>query len=96
MPRSVDTTSNPPIKRMFSSIAADSDGDDQPEQCHSMFSESATDHCSDVYWPGKTKHVSLGNPVAVDTDGLLMDVDVQPVNDSPPTREDKQQGWATD
>jgi hypothetical protein len=35
--------------------------------------------------------VSLGNPVAVDADGLLMDVDVQSIDDSTPTREDKRQ-----
>jgi hypothetical protein len=34
---------------------------------------------------------SLGNPVAVDADGLLMDVDVQAIDDSQPTREDKRQ-----
>ena len=34
---------------------------------------------------------TLGNPVAVDSDGLLMDVDVQPIDDSLPTREDKRQ-----
>jgi hypothetical protein len=34
---------------------------------------------------------SLGNPVAIDADGLLMDVDVQSIDDSPPTREDKRQ-----
>jgi len=33
---------------------------------------------------GKKKGVTLGNPVAVDTDGLLMDVDVQSINNAPP------------
>jgi hypothetical protein len=31
----------------------------------------------------------LGNLVAADADGLLIDVDVQLVNDNPPTHEDK-------
>ena len=34
---------------------------------------------------------TLGNPVAVDADGLLMDVDVQAIDDNQPTREDKRQ-----
>ena len=34
---------------------------------------------------------TLGNPQAVDVDGLLMDVNVQPVNDNSSTREDKWQ-----
>ena len=34
---------------------------------------------------------TLGNPVAVDADGLLMDVDVQAINDNLPTCKDKQQ-----
>ena len=34
---------------------------------------------------------TLGNPVAVDADGLLMDVDVQAINDNLPTHEVKQQ-----
>jgi hypothetical protein len=32
---------------------------------------------------------TLGNPTAVDSDGLLMDVDVQGLDDVPVTREDK-------
>lgn len=40
---------------------------------------------------GKKKRATLGNPVATDADGLLMDVDVQPVDDNRPTREDKRQ-----
>ena len=31
----------------------------------------------------------LGNPTAVDADGLLIDVDVQSVEDNPPIHEDK-------
>ena len=34
---------------------------------------------------------TLGNPVAVDADGLLIDVDVQAIDDNMPTREDKRQ-----
>ena len=49
VPRSVDTASTLPTKRTFSSIAVDSDGEDQPEQHRGMFSKSATDHCSDVF-----------------------------------------------
>ena len=40
-------------------------------------------------FPAKKKHATLGNPVAIDADSLLMDVDVQSINDSPPTCEDK-------
>ncbi len=40
---------------------------------------------------GKKKMATLGNPQAVDADGLLVDVDVQQVNDNPTTREDKWQ-----
>jgi hypothetical protein len=40
---------------------------------------------------GGNKCATLGNPVAVDADGLLVDVDVQSINDNPPTREDKRQ-----
>jgi hypothetical protein len=48
-----------------------------------------TDHCCDV--ADKRKSGTLGNPVAVNADGLLVDVDVQSVDDSPSTREDKRQ-----
>jgi hypothetical protein len=40
--------------------------------------------------PGK-KRATLGNPQAIDADGLLLDVDVQSVTDNPSTREDKRQ-----
>jgi hypothetical protein len=36
---------------------------------------TCTNYCSNVF-PGKTKCAALGNPVAVDADSLLMDVDV--------------------
>jgi hypothetical protein len=39
----------------------------------------------------KKKGATLGNPQVTDTDGLLVDVDVQPVNDNPSTREDRRQ-----
>jgi hypothetical protein len=36
--------------------------------------------------------VTLGNPVATDADGLLLDVDVQRIDENPvPTCEDKRQ-----
>ena len=35
--------------------------------------------------------MTLGNPQAIHADGLLIDVDVQPVNDNSSTREDKRQ-----
>lgn len=38
---------------------------------------------------GKKKSVTLGNPQATDADGLLIDVDVQPVSNNPSAREDK-------
>ena len=37
----------------------------------------------------KRTHASLGNPKEVDDEGLLMDVDVQPINKDAPSREDK-------
>ncbi|KAN0105653.1 hypothetical protein V8E52_010828 [Russula decolorans] len=37
----------------------------------------------------KKKHGSLGNPVAVDEEGLLLDVNVQLADKDPPMREDK-------
>ena len=40
---------------------------------------------------GKKKSTTLGNPQATDTDGLLVDVDVQSINEGPSTREDKRQ-----
>ena len=49
-----------------------------------------TDHCPDIV-TGKKKCTTLGNPVAVDADGLLVDVDVQPIDNAPPTCEDKHQ-----
>jgi hypothetical protein len=40
---------------------------------------------------GKKKSTTLGNPQAIDADGLLMNADVQLVNDHSSTREDKRQ-----
>ena len=40
---------------------------------------------------GDKERPSLGNPTVVDKDGLLVDVDVQPVDDIPATREDRRQ-----
>jgi hypothetical protein len=52
--------------------------------------------CFHIYHPScsyyciaKKKHGSLGNPVAVDEEGLLLDVDVQLADKDPPMREDK-------
>jgi hypothetical protein len=38
---------------------------------------------------GKKKGATLGNPQAVNVDGLLADVEVQDVDDNPSTCEDK-------
>jgi hypothetical protein len=38
---------------------------------------------------GKKESTTLGNPQATDANGLLIDVDIQPVNDNPSTCEDK-------
>jgi hypothetical protein len=46
---------------------------------------------SDVFSGKKKSRATLGNPQAVDADGLLVDVDVQPVDDNSPTREDRRQ-----
>ena len=54
-----------------------------------IYLNSSTHHFYDVVI-GK-KRATLGNPVAIDADGLLLDVDVQSINDNPPTREDKRQ-----
>ena len=51
---------------------------------------TCTDQCSDVFLDKKNR-ATLGNPVAVDADGLLMDVDVQSIDDSLPTCEGKRQ-----
>lgn len=37
----------------------------------------------------RNAHASLGNPADIDSDGLLMDVVVQPVNEDTQTHEDK-------
>lgn len=48
----------------------------------------STDH----FWLSKKeKKTTLGNPQNINTDGLLVDIDVQEVNDTPSTHEDKQQ-----
>ena len=44
-----------------------------------------------VFSGKKKSRVTLGNPQAIDADGLLMDVDVQSVDDNSSTREDKRQ-----
>ena len=51
---------------------------------------TVSNQCPYVF-PVKVTQTTLGNPVAVDSDGLLMDVDVQPIDDSQPTREEKRQ-----
>jgi hypothetical protein len=56
----------------------------------SRYLSTCTNHHSNVI-TGKTKHATLDNPVAIDADGLLMDVDVQLVNDNPSSCEDKHQ-----
>ena len=40
---------------------------------------------------GKNKCTIIGNPIAVDADSLLMDVDIQSIEDNLPTCEDKTQ-----
>lgn len=61
----------------------------------SLYSSTHTNQCSLVISDdaGKKKAPSgtLGNPVAVDDDGLLVDVDVQVVDDIRTTRADKRQ-----
>jgi hypothetical protein len=47
--------------------------------------------CDPEIVAGKKKCATLGNPIVIDADGLLVDVDVQLVDDSPSTREDKRQ-----
>lgn len=58
------------------------------------YSSTRTDCDSDLV-TGKKKRATLGNPVATDADGLLIDVDVQLVDNDPSTllttREDKSQ-----
>ena len=36
------------------------------------------------FFPDKVDRATLGNPVAIDADGLLMDVDVQAIDDNLP------------
>ncbi len=52
------------------------------------YSLKCTDHCFNIAL-GNKRRATLGNPTAVNMDGLLVDVDVQSINDSPPTCEDK-------
>jgi len=40
---------------------------------------------------GQKKGATLGNPQAMDTNSLLIDVDVQPLDDNPSTQDNKQQ-----
>lgn len=49
-----------------------------------------TDHFPGVV-SSKKKCATLGNPQAIDADGLLVDVDVQPVDDSSLMREERRQ-----
>jgi hypothetical protein len=37
----------------------------------------------------KKKRSTLGNPISIDEDGLLLDIDVQPIDNARPTREEK-------
>ena len=68
------------------------DTDENPHEKGMIYLNLSTcpDNCSDIL-PGKNKCATLSNPVAVDVDSLLIDVDVQLHDDNPPTREDKQQ-----
>lgn len=52
---------------------------------------SITSHFYLNIFTGKNARATIGNPTAVDADGLLMDVDVQSVEDNQPAREDKTQ-----
>jgi hypothetical protein len=45
---------------------------------------------SDVFSGKKKSRATLGNPQAVDADGLLVNVDVQPIDNNSPMREDRQ------
>ena len=47
--------------------------------------------CTDDIFTGKNKHAILGNPVATNEDGLLIDVDIQSIEDNPVMCEDKRQ-----
>ena len=49
--------------------------------------------CTNYYFDitGRNKCATLGNPAAVDTDDLLVDVNVQSINNNPPTCGDKWQ-----
>jgi len=53
------------------------------------YSLKCTDHCFNVAL-GNKRRATLGNPTAVNMDGLLVDVDVQSIDNSPLTHEDKQ------
>jgi len=44
-----------------------------------------------IFGLGKKKKATLGNPQAINADGLLVDVDVQEVNNTPSMHEDKRQ-----
>ncbi|KAI9459816.1 hypothetical protein F5148DRAFT_1150803 [Russula earlei] len=76
-PSSASAVSTPPNKHNITSVADNnSDGDDGIVDQPAQYNK---------------KSVTLGNPQAINADGLLMDVDVQPVNDSSSMHEDKHQ-----
>ena len=54
-------------------------------------SRSSTDCFLMLVGTSKKKGATLGNPQAKDADNLLIDVDVQPLDDNPSSREDKRQ-----
>lgn len=90
---SAGVASTPQNKRNISSITDDDTDaeDDQPEhRTSSNITSRRTNHDSNAV-TGKKKCATLGNPVAIDVDGLLEDVDVQSVDDNPSSCDDKRQ-----
>ena len=65
----------------------DTDENIRKKGMNCLISLTCTDQCSS----DKVNRTTLGNPVAVDEDGLLINVDVQAIDDNLPTHEDKRQ-----
>ncbi|KAI9508330.1 hypothetical protein F5148DRAFT_1149107 [Russula earlei] len=93
-PSSASAVPTPPNKHNITSVADNnSDGEDGiVDQAAQSKRDTEWDiHDKGIVFLNDDKSVTLGNPQAIDMDGLHMDVDVQPVNDSSSTHEDKHQ-----
>ena len=76
---------------VIAAVAEDTDGGDEPDaglsRAKGMYCKKHAFVYAKAHRSQKT-HASLGNPTAVDEEGLLIDVEVQPVNDGVMTHKD--------